>query len=132
MSWSPDGRWIVYVVVDPKTGLDLWVLPLSGERKPIALVHTTFVETKGQVSADGKWLVYTSNETGRNEIYVKPFPTGDGRWQISTGGGVYPRWRPDGRELFYTTGATGGKIMAVEVSSSGSTFEAGSPKELFD
>jgi serine/threonine protein kinase len=131
-SWSPDGRSIIYEVLDPKTLNDLWVLPLSDDRNPFPLLHTPFAETHGQISPDGKWLVYYSNETGRNEVYVQAFPGGAGKWQISTNGGVIPRWRRDGRELFYMSQLSGGKMMAVDIRSSGSTFEAGSPKELFD
>ena len=105
--------------------------PAEG-RKPSPLLQTPFAETHGQISPDGKWLAYYSNETGRSEVYVQPFPSGAGKWQISTNGGVFPRWRHDGRELFYTTQQTGGKMIAVDVRSSGSTFEAGTPKELFD
>jgi serine/threonine protein kinase len=131
-SWSPDGRSIVYQVVEGKTASDLWVLPLSGDRKPAALLHTPFSESFGQISPDGKWLAYQSTETGRIEVYVQPFPSGAGKWQISTNGGMLPRWRRDGRELFYPTQPSGGKMMAVDIKSSASTFEAGSPKELFD
>jgi Tol biopolymer transport system component len=134
-SWAPDGRSIVYEVNDPKTRGDLWMLPLSGDRKPVPLVTTPFAETHAQISPDGKWLAYSSNETGQTEIYVRPFPTGDGKWQISTGGGLvgfYPRWRGDGRELFYMDTGAGVMIMAVDVTSSGSAFEAGTPRALFD
>ena len=132
VSWSPDGNLIVYQVEDPRTLSDLWVLPLSGDRKPSALLHTPFGESFGQISPEGKWLAYQSGETGRLEVYVQPFPSGAGKWQISTNGGLLPRWRRDGRELFYTTQLLGGKMMAVDIKSMGSTFEAGSPKELFD
>ncbi len=132
VSWSPDGNLIVYQVQDPKTFSDLWVLPLSGDRKPSALLHTPFGKGFGQISPEGKWLAYQSTETGRSEVYVQPFPSGAGKWQISTNGGLLPRWRRDGRELFYPTQLSGGKMMAVDIKSSGSTFEAGSPKELFD
>ena len=147
MSWSPDGNLIVYEVFDPRTGSpDLWVVPLSDDRpsagsgrpepvegrKPFALLHTPFAESHGQVSPDGKWLAYYSNETGANEIYVQPFPGGAGKWQISTNGGVFPRWRHDGRELFYMSQNSGGKLMAVDIRSNGSMFDSGTPKELFD
>ena len=132
MSWSPDGRFIVYWVNDPNTQYDLWLVPLSGDSKAVPLLQTPFNESHGQVSPDGKWLAYYSNETGQTEVHVQPFPAGAGRWQVSTSGGVFPRWRGDGRELFYLERPTNGKLMAVDVKSSGSTFEAGAPKELFD
>jgi len=132
MSWAPDGRLILYEVVDPRTSNDLWVLPLSGDRKPFPLLHASFNESHGQISPDGRWLAYYSNETGRAEVYVQPFPSGAGKWQVSTNGGWFPRWRRDGRELFYMSQASGGKMMSVDVTSTGLTFEAGSPKELFD
>jgi Tol biopolymer transport system component len=132
MSWSPDGRSIVYWVNDPNTQYDLWLVSLSGNRKAVPLLHTPFSESHGQVSPDGKWLAYYSNETGQNEVHVRPFPAGAGNWQVSTSGGVFPRWRRDGRELFYMERVSSGQLMAVDVSSSGSTFEAGTPKELFN
>jgi Tol biopolymer transport system component len=136
-SWSPDGRAIVYSEVHPKTGSDLWMLSLSkGEgaetKKPIALHRTTFNENFAQISPDGKSLAYTSNETGGPEIYVQPFPTGSGKWQVSTTGGIFPRWRRDGRELFYLDRLTNGKMLAVDVNGTGSTLAVGSPKDLFD
>jgi Tol biopolymer transport system component len=96
------------------------------------LLHTPFNESHGQISPDGKQLAYYSNETGRNEVYVQPFPGGAGKWQVSTNGGVFPRWRRDGRELFYMSQTSGGKIIAVDVRSSGASFEPGPPKDLFD
>ena len=132
VSWTPDGNSIVYEVTDPKTDRDLWVLPLSGDRKPSPLLRTPFIESHGQVSPDGKWLAYHSNDTAIAQVYVQPFPGGPGRWQISTNAGMFPRWRRDGRELFYMSQDSGGTMMAVDVKASGSTFEAGTPKELFD
>ena len=107
-------------------------MPLSGDRKPIALLATPFTEVHGQVSPNGKWLAYSSNETGVGEVYVQPFPQGRGKWQVSTNGGQFPRWRRDGRELFYMNQPSGGKMMAVDVKTAGATFEAGTPKGLFD
>jgi Tol biopolymer transport system component len=132
MSWSPDGKFIVYWAADPKTVGDEWVLPLAGDKKPVPFLQTPFSETWPQISPDGKWIAYTSNETGRAEIYVRPFPSGEGKWQISTNGGSFPRWRRDGRELFYMSLASLGKMISVKVNPAGATFEYGDPVELFD
>ena len=92
-----------------------------------------FLEGLGQVSPDGKWLAYTSWEAGRPAVYVRSFPSGAGKWQVSTTNlGDYPRWRRDGRELYYMNGVSNGKLMAVEIKGNGSTFEPGATKELFD
>ena len=132
MSWSPDGKFIVYWVSDPKTGSDQWVLPLAGDKKPIPFLQTSYNEQHSQISPDGKWIAYYSNETGRSEIYVRPFPSGEGKWQISTNGGQFPRWRRDGRELFYMGAGSLGKMISVKVNPAGATFEYGDPTELFD
>jgi Tol biopolymer transport system component len=132
MSWSPDGKFIAYWVSDPKTGWDVWVLPLAGDRKPSPFLQSPFNESWPQISPDGKWIAYSSNETGRYEIYVRPFPTGEGKWQISTNGGWFPRWRRDGKELFYMAASSLGKIISVKVNPAGPTFEYGDPSELFD
>jgi eukaryotic-like serine/threonine-protein kinase len=100
MSWSPDAKFLVYWLNDPKSGADLWVLPMNGERKPFPFLTDPSDQRLPQISPDGKWIAYRSNETGRQEIYVRPFPTGEGRWQISPNGGSSARWRADGKELF--------------------------------
>jgi eukaryotic-like serine/threonine-protein kinase len=130
--WSPDGKFIVYTLRDPKTGFDVWVLPL-GDKKPSPFLQSSFNERDPQISPNGKWIVYTSDETGRNEIYVRPFPTGEGRWQISSKGGFYPKWRRDGKELFYMeTSASPRNVISVKVNPAGPTFEYGDPAVLFD
>jgi Tol biopolymer transport system component len=130
-SWAPDGQSLIYVEIDPRTRGDLWLLSLSGDRKAVPLLRTPFNESHAQVSPDGKWFAYYSDESGLNEVYVRPFPSGAGKWQISTSGGQFPRWRGDGHELFYMSQVSYGKLMAVDVVH-GATFEAGTPKALFD
>ncbi len=132
MGWSPDGKSIVYTVYGANSGVDQWLLTLVGDRKPVALWQSPFRKTHSQISPDGKWIVYSSNETGRIEIYVRPFPSGEGQWQISTNGGFFPRWRSDGKELFYMGATSLGKMISVKVNPAGPTFEYGDPVELFD
>ena len=106
-------------------------LPLEGERKPIALVQTAFSETDGRLSPDGRWLAYTSDESGRSEVYVRPFLRPGGSHFISTTGGQQPIWRlKDGEELFYLSPER--RVMSVSVDSDESTFQASVPRALFD
>ena len=131
--WSLDGRFIVFYLIDPKTRRDVWVLPLTGDRTPFAFAQGPGNETGGRISPDGRWLAYSSDETGAWEIYVESFPAGGGRQQVSAPGGVGPHWRRDGRELFYY--ASDGKLMAMAVKGStepGAGFEAGPPTPLFE
>jgi serine/threonine protein kinase len=129
MDWSPDGRYVLYNDVDSKTGFDLWALPLMGDRKPLLIVNTPFEEREGQFSPDGRWVAYQSNESGRFEIYVQPFPEAGGKWQVSNAGGTAPRWRRDGKELYFLS--LDGKLMAASVQASTSTFESALPLALF-
>jgi len=126
--WSRDGQFILYQAVDATTNLELWVLPTGGSRKPIPFIKTTFGVSHGQFSPDGRWVAYASNESGKWEIYVAAFPGRGGNWKVSTAGGSEPRWRRDGKELFYL--APDGALMAVEVKE-GPTFDAGVAKPLF-
>jgi eukaryotic-like serine/threonine-protein kinase len=126
MSWSADGKLLVYV--QTTGGTDVWAVPTSGDKKPFALLQMPFNETFPQVSADGKWLAYQSNETGRAEIYVKPFPDGPGKWQVSTDGGQYPRWRADGKELFFYFNNT---MFSADIRVNGSSVAPGVPRNLF-
>ncbi len=126
--WSANGQFIVYQTSNPKTKWDLWVLPMSGDRQPFPFLQTEFNEQQAQFSPDGKWIIYTSDESGAPEVYVQTFPASEGKWRVSTGGGGQPRWRRDGRELFYI--AADRKLMAVDVKL-GATLEASVPKPLF-
>jgi serine/threonine protein kinase len=126
--WSLDGRFLVFHTPGPKTGWDVWVVPMTGERKAVTFAQTEFSEVQGQLSPDGRWMAYASDESGTMEVYVQPFPASGGKWQVSTGGGSQPRWRRDGKELFYISADK--RLMAVEVKTEG-TFEAGVPKALF-
>jgi Tol biopolymer transport system component len=101
--WSADGRWLLYRSLDPANGWDLWALPMEGDRKPVPVVQTSFSERDGQFSPDGRWIAYQSDESGRDEIYIQPFPASGRKVRISTAGGTQVRWRADGRELFYLT-----------------------------
>jgi serine/threonine protein kinase/WD40 repeat protein len=125
---SPDGRFLIYETSDPKTRFDLWLLPLSGDRKPEPFVVTPFGEYGAQFSPDGRWVAYVSNESGRREISVQAFPGLGGKWQVSSAGGTMPRWRKDGRELFFL--GADGQLMAAEVRLSAS-FESRVPTALF-
>jgi Tol biopolymer transport system component len=130
--WSSDGRYLLYGLRDPRTKGDLWVLPMTGDRKPFALANTAFDETNGQFSPDMRWVAYQSDESGATEIHVQPFPPGaggGGNVMVSIGGGYQPRWRrKDGKELFYFTGD--GKLMVVDVAP-GSILKMSVPRVLF-
>ena len=128
--WSPDGRFILYQQFAPQTNWDLWLLPLEGERKPAPFLQTSFVEIQGRISPDGKWIAYTSSESGQWQVYVRSMSEAGGKWMVSTDGGAQPHWRGDGRELFYL--APGRNLMAVQVKGDAATFEAGVPSPLFE
>jgi Tol biopolymer transport system component len=121
-SWSRDGKYILYT-----RGTDLWYVTLP-EIKPIQFLKAVSSLRNAQFSPDGKWVAYASNETGKWEIYATSFPEAQGKWQISTGGGEQPRWRGDGKELFYLS--PDGKMMAAPVTT-GARFSAGTPTVLF-
>ena len=156
-SWSADGRFLLYTSADPSTSGDLWVVPMTGDRTPWVFLKTPFNEAWGAFSPDGRWVAYESNESGPVQIYVRPFvppsrdassftfgtadkPTGatgtaagpgpaGGQWQVSTAGGVFPVWRPDGKELYYLN--PGGEMMAATITATGSTLAPGAPVVLF-
>jgi eukaryotic-like serine/threonine-protein kinase len=128
-SISADGRLLLFTDVDPNSGQDLWVMNLDMPRQPArSVVKTQFLEYIAKFSPDGQWIAYASNESGRTEIYVSPFPGPGGRIAISTGGGTDLHWSKDGRELFYRDGD---KMMAVTFTP-GSSVVASSPRTLFE
>jgi Tol biopolymer transport system component len=134
--WSRDGGNLLYTNQGGKTGWDIWVLPgmngAAADRKPQPFLQTEFNESGGMFSPDGRWVAYTSDESGKPEVYVQPFPAtsgGGGKWQVSKGNGSQPRWRRDGKELFYLT--FDNKLMAVDVTTA-PAFKAGIPQALFD
>jgi Tol biopolymer transport system component/tRNA A-37 threonylcarbamoyl transferase component Bud32 len=134
---GPDGPFLVFHDVTPKTGIDVMALSLGGTHAVRALARTPADDTDGRVSPDGQWLAYVSNESGRNEVYVKAISATDDRWMVSTGGGVSPRWRGDGRELFYLATSSAqefgstvpdGRLIAISVSTDrGFRAEASTP-----
>jgi Tol biopolymer transport system component len=126
MSWSPDGKLLVYWQLGGAG--DIWYVPLTGEKKPIPILQTPFNEFVAQVSPDGKWLAYQSNETGRAEIYIKPFPEGPGKWQVSTDGGTFPRWGRGGKELYFVLPPS---MWVAEIRTAGSAPAPGVPRSLF-
>jgi len=128
--WSRDGRFMLFRSVDPELSHDLWALPLDGDKRPFPVVRTRFVEPYGQFSPDGRRVAYQSNESGRAEVYVQPFPGPGAKIQISTNGGTQMRWRRDGKELFYL--ALDGRVMAVPIGPGPhAAFEPGEPVPLF-
>jgi eukaryotic-like serine/threonine-protein kinase len=150
VSWSPDGKLLAFMEINPATGVDTWVLRMgdpstssgqvpsagslrdSGQagqgRKAQPFLRTQFNEGAPCFSPDGRWLAYISDESGRSEIYVQPYPGPGGKWQISTEGGTEPAWNPNGRELFYRSGD---KMMAVDIATQRG-FAAGKPGMLFE
>jgi Tol biopolymer transport system component len=127
--WSKDGHVVFETTRTMELSTnrsDLWLLSLSGEHRPVPLEQTEFTEKGGRISPDGRFLAYVSDESGREEVYVRSFPEPGGKWQVSTDGGDSPSWRADGRELFF--GST--SLMAAEVEP-GATFRVGPPRPLF-
>ncbi len=124
--WSRDGMHLSYFTY--ATQSDLFALAMEGEPKSSPILRTDFRESQGHFSPDGAWIAYLSDESGRLEIYVRPFPEGEGKWQVSCDGGRSPIWSADGKEIFYLSG---NKMMAAPVKT-GETFEAGVPEVLLE
>ena len=124
--WSPDGHNLIFSVPSPATGTDLWLLPFAKDSQPVQFIAASGEQMHGNFSPDGNMVAYTSNESGRFDVYVETFPRSDRKWSVSTNGGYEPRWRADGREIYYLSEDR--KLMAVPVGP-GPTF--GIPKPLF-
>jgi Tol biopolymer transport system component len=131
--WSPDGRYLLYSSTGQKTGSDLWLLPAAAGTppgsQPVPYLQGPYNERQGQFSPDGRWIAYTSDETGSYQVYVQSFPAGAGKLRVSTAGGAQPRWRRDGKEIFYI--GADGRLTAVNVKTT-PKLEAGAPQALFD
>jgi serine/threonine protein kinase/Tol biopolymer transport system component len=128
--WSHDGRFLLYSEQDPKTGVDLWALPMTGtDKTPVPIARMSCDESNGQFSPDDHFVAYETNESGPFEIVVQTFPQPAGRWQVSLHGGTQPRWRADGKELYFI--GADGTMMAAPVTLGASTFSAGTPVPLF-
>ena len=127
MSWSSDGQMLAFLDVNPNTGGQIWVLRM-GDHKAQPFLQTPFTTGGARFFPDGHWLAYTSDESGRREIYVQPYPGPGGKWQITTEGGTEPVWNPNGRELLYRSGD---KMMAVDIATQPS-FTVGKPRMLFE
>jgi Tol biopolymer transport system component len=134
--WSADGRFLLYYTIDPKSARDLWVLPMQQGRTPRVLLKTPFEERWPIFSPNGRWVAYMSDESGHSEIYVRPFtdlssgtPGAAAQWQVSAAGGIFPRWRPDGKELYYIGPA--GELLAAPITETGTTLTTGVPVVLF-
>jgi Tol biopolymer transport system component/tRNA A-37 threonylcarbamoyl transferase component Bud32 len=128
-SVSPDGRLLAFTRNDPDTAMDVWTLPLDGEGEPSPFLQAPFNQSVGMFSPDGRWMAYFSDESGRPEVYVTPFPDPGRKWQVSTRGGSWPEWREDGKEIFYR--ASDGSLSAATVEAEGDGLVIGSPQSLF-
>jgi hypothetical protein len=126
-SFSPDGKFMLYAVQGRDTDLDIFYIPLAGDRKPVSFLQTKARESAPQVSPDGRFVAYQSNESGPEEVYIKLFPSGEGKWQVSVHGGNWPRWNRKGDRLYYVEGTA---IMEVEVTTRPS-LTLSTPKKLF-
>lgn len=122
VSFSPDGKTLSFV----EKG-DIWVVDIEGDRKPRPFIHTSAQESDGMISPDGRWMAYSSNESGKHEVYITSFPGHQGRWQVSNGGGVAPLWTSKGKELVFFNGSS---VMLVDILESGTMFDFSVPRKL--
>jgi WD40 repeat protein len=127
--WSPDGKLLAYYVSNAGV-YEIWMAPLGDSHKPYPFLRSQFSQLGARFSPDGKFVTYFSTESGRPEVYVVPFPGPGGKWQVSTGGGVWPRWGRDGKEIFYLS--PDNRIMSAEVKHGSNSFEIGTARALFE
>jgi Tol biopolymer transport system component/predicted Ser/Thr protein kinase len=127
--WSRDGRYLAYMKLEPEDGWDIWATPVDGSGDPFPVVQSPFFDARPSFSPDGRWIAYQSDESGRSEIYVRPFPGPGGKWQVSPNGGEEPHWSGNGREIFYLDAAQNIVAVPVEI---GTGFRAGVPDVLFE
>jgi Tol biopolymer transport system component len=128
LSWSPDGRMLMYERFGGPTGFDLWMLPMAGG-KPQTFIQTAAVEANGEFSPDGRYVAYQSLESGRFEVYVTNYPDRSRTWPVSTAGGAAPHWRRDGKEMFFVAGAA---LMHAPVTTTAAGIEIGAAAPLID
>ena len=131
--FTPDGKYLLYTQQSGPTNTEIWALPLTGERKPFPLVKPSSAQARivqFRLSPDGRWLAYTSTESGREEVYVTHFPSGEGRWQVSQTAGTFPTWRGDGKEIYYV-GLSDTTFRAAAVNPKREEFEVGQSQPLF-
>jgi hypothetical protein len=131
--FTRDGKYLIYTGKGSvQKGSGLWAMPLFGDRKPFVAVEAPSRDSNilmGRVSPDCKWVVYASDETGRPEVYISPFPKGEGKWQVSTGGGAYPIWRGDSKEIFYSS--LENQFFSATLKVNGNDLEVGVPQSMF-
>jgi serine/threonine protein kinase len=130
-SISSDGRYIAYErrEAGSSTGTDIWVLPLFGDRKPFPIVQTPYSDGAPEISPDGRWLLYASDESKKQQVYITPFPGGGSKWQVSVTDGLAPRWRGDGKEIYYI--GYDGNFNAVDITTTATNVKLGAPRKLF-
>ena len=130
--WSRDGRYLVHIEQSGPTGAGIWAMPLTGDRKPFPVVQSPSPQARlatYRLSPDSRWLAYSSTESGREEVYVTHFPSGQGRWQVSQTGGTFPTWRGDSKEIWYV--GIDGSLEAASLSATSEEFELNPPHTLF-
>jgi Tol biopolymer transport system component len=131
-AWSPDGKYVTYLWGDGQKQVSLWILSVIGNSKPTAIVQPPSAQSNiydYRVSPAGRWVAYSSDESGRREVYLTTFPEGTGRWRVSTNGGSFPAWSGNGKELFY--GDLTSDYFVCSVTAKGSEVAVGTPRHLF-